>query len=75
MARAAHSVNNMFTLLFLFVNFTHIGIEGGNLVLIAPVPDLCLPFTFVLIDVWCSSRYSMPKFKIIRLLVLEKNVF
>ena len=46
--RAAHSVNRMFTLLCLFVALivSHFGFEGGTLVLIASVPDHCLPFPF-----------------------------
>ena len=41
--RAAHSVNNMFSLLCCF---SHFDVEGGNLVLIAPVPDHCLTCNF-----------------------------
>ena len=54
--RAAHSVYNMFSLyLFFFFFFffffvilvtSHFCFEGGTLVLIAPVPGHCLPFTF-----------------------------
>ena len=47
-ARAAHSVNRMFSLLCLFVTFvvSHFGFEGGTLVLIATVPSHYFPFTF-----------------------------
>ena len=46
--RAAHSVTHMFSLLCLFVVLvvSHLGFEGGNLVLISPVPGHCLPFAF-----------------------------
>ena len=46
--RAVHSVNHMFSLLYLIVVFvvSHLGFECGNLVLIAPVLGHCLPFTF-----------------------------
>ena len=46
--RVAHSVNNMFALLCLFVALvvSHFCIEGRTLILIASVPGHCLPFTF-----------------------------
>ena len=46
--RAVHSVNHMFSLLCQFVILvaSHLGLEAANLVLIAPVPGHCLPFTF-----------------------------
>ena len=46
--RAAHSVNQMFLLLRLFVDFSvsHSGFEGVNLALLVLVPGHCLPFTF-----------------------------
>ena len=49
--RAAHSVNHMFSLLYLFVVLvvSHLGFEGGNLNLIAPFPGHCLPFTAIAI--------------------------
>ena len=42
--RAAHLVNDMFSLFF--GSFPHSGFKGGTLVLIAPVPGHCFPFTF-----------------------------
>ena len=39
--RAAHSVNRMMSLLYLV---SHLGFEGGTLVLIATVTGHCLPF-------------------------------
>ena len=44
--RAAHSVNNVFSLVCLPVVCFHFTFEGGNLVLIASVPDKCLSFIF-----------------------------
>ena len=45
--RAALSVYHMFSLYFDYVIsvISHFGFEGGTLVLVAPVPGLCLPFT------------------------------
>ena len=55
--RAAHSVNHMFSSLCLFAVLfvSHLGFEGGNLALIAQVPDHCLPFTLH----WYSVRASI----------------
>ena len=45
---AAHSVYHMFSLyivcIFVILVVSHFGFEGGTLVLIASVPDYCLPF-------------------------------
>ena len=45
--RAANSVNHMLSLLCLFVVLvvSILCFEGGNLVLIAPVPGHCFPFS------------------------------
>ena len=46
--RASHSAYHMFFLLCLFVVLvvSNFGFVGGDLVLIAPVPDNCLRFPF-----------------------------
>ena len=45
--RAANLFNSMFSLyLFVVLFFPHFGFEDRILVLIASVPDHCLPFTF-----------------------------
>ena len=43
----------MFSFLCPFLVFviSHLGFDGGNLVLIAPVPAQCFPFTFYVIHV------------------------
>ena len=38
--RAAHSVNRMFLLYFMFLVVSHFGFEGGILVLIPPISYL-----------------------------------
>ena len=46
---AAHSAYDMFSLyMYLIVNlvFSHLGFWSGNLFLIAPFPDRCLPVPF-----------------------------
>ena len=44
--RAAHSVNHMFSFLCPFAVFvvSHLGINGGNLILIVPAPGHCFYF-------------------------------
>ena len=48
--RAAHLVYHVFSLyydrLFVILLISNFGFESGTLVLIASVPDHCLPFTF-----------------------------
>ena len=48
---ASHSVYHMLSLLYLYVVFvgSHLGFEGGNLVLIAPWPLLSFYFLYILI--------------------------
>ena len=56
--RTAHSVNQMFSLLCLFVvlDISHLRLEGGNLVLIAPGPGHFFPFTFEIVC-WDEVEY------------------
>ena len=46
--RDAYSVNQLYSLLCLFVVLvvSYLGLKGGNLVLIAPVPGHSFPFPF-----------------------------
>ena len=64
--RVAHSVNSMFSSLYLFVALvvSHFGLEGWTLVLIASVPDHCPPFTFHIVGfVTVSAHYKLNELK------------
>ena len=69
----AHSVNYMFSLLCLFVVLvvSHLGFKGRSLVLIAPVPGDCFPFTLTpLVTNGISHPYHLDEstfnFRVIR---------
>ena len=48
--RAAHSVNHIFSLFCVFVVLvvSHLGFEGGDLVLIVPAHGHCIPLLYIL---------------------------
>ena len=51
-----------YTYLIVSLVFSHLGFWSGNLVLIAPVPDLCLLVPFSVLSLLCNIRNIIQQF-------------
>ena len=51
--RAAHSLNRLFSLYYIYVGYFLFSFEDKTLVLIAPVPGHCVRFYFWVVFVEC----------------------